>query len=392
MRNIVLYGHAGSANHGCEALVRTTYQIFRRAGIDSKITVSTLDSSSDLRYGAPADEWIQNDFSYRVGLSYRVLCRIHPNFMGIQNHKARKDYAPFLNYIESRQDDGLYVSIGGDNYCTARPTWMYELNRAIDQKGFPRILWGCSVEPDTISDRMLKDLDGYQLIVARESITYKTLTQRCNTRVVQYSDPAFTLMSKDVALPDEFVPDRTVGINLSPVAVRSEAVQGITLKAYKALMRHILESTDYHIALIPHVTIPEDNDLDVLRQLYDEFQDSGRVCMTGDMNCCQLKYLISKCRLFIGARTHSTIAAYSSCIPAVVVGYSVKARGIANDIFGTYENYVKTVQQLQSENELISSFDWLNEHETEIRERLQEVMPEYTKLSWMAGDEVRGLV
>ena len=50
--------------------------------------------------------------------------------------------------------------------------------------------------------------------------------------------------------------------------------------------------------------------------------------------------------MFIGARTHATIAAYSSCVPTLVVGYSIKARGIAKDLFGTDEGYVLPVQAL----------------------------------------------
>ena len=56
--------------------------------------------------------------------------------------------------------------------------------------------------------------------------------------------------------------------------------------------------------------------------------------------------------MFIGARTHSTIAAYSSGVPTLVVGYSVKAKGIAKDLFGTEENYVLPVQALKEENNL----------------------------------------
>ena len=65
----------------------------------------------------------------------------------------------------------------------------------------------------------------------------------------------------------------------------------------------------------------------------EKYKDSGRVCIVDDCNCMQLKYDISKCRFFVGARTHATIAAYSTCVPTLVVGYSVKSRGIARDLF-----------------------------------------------------------
>ncbi|MFR4670990.1 MAG: hypothetical protein ACLT69_14285 [Intestinibacter bartlettii] len=66
-----------------------------------------------------------------------------------------------------------------------------------------------------------------------------------------------------------------------------------------------------------------------------------------------IKGYISRCRLY-RARTHATIAAYSTCVPTLVIGYSVKAKGIAKDIFGTYENYVLPVQYYQIEFDLIN--------------------------------------
>lgn len=95
--------------------------------------------------------------------------------------------------------------------------------------------------------------------------------------------------------------------------------------------------------------------------------------------------------MFIGARTHATIAAYSSNVPTLAVGYSVKARGIARDLFGDYENYVIPVQQLQEKEDLIGAFEWLKDYEEEIRQDLRRVMPEYKKNAMRIGKEVEKL-
>ena len=50
MNNYFIYNHGGSANHGCEALVRTILQLFR----DSSITVYSEAIQQDLRYGINA--------------------------------------------------------------------------------------------------------------------------------------------------------------------------------------------------------------------------------------------------------------------------------------------------------------------------------------------------
>jgi polysaccharide pyruvyl transferase WcaK-like protein len=91
----------------------------------------------------------------------------------------------------------------------------------------------------------------------------------------------------------------------------------------------------------------------------------------------QLKGFISRCRFFIGARTHATIAAYSTCVPTLVMGYSTKSRGIATDLFGTDDHYVLPVQELTAPEALTDAFRWIMEREQEIRSRLEAVMPEY---------------
>ena len=101
--------------------------------------------------------------------------------------------------------------------------------------------------------------------------------------------------------------------------------------------------------------------------------------MIEDGNCCKLKGYIARCRFFVGARTHATIAAYSSCVPTLVIGYSVKARGIAKDLFGTEENYVLPVQQLREPDQLTNAFHWLEAREDSIRMHLTSRMQEYLK-------------
>lgn len=114
--------------------------------------------------------------------------------------------------------------------------------------------------------------------------------------------------------------------------------------------------------------------------------------MIDDCNCLELKGYISRCRLFIGARTHATIAAYSTCVPTLVVGYSVKAKGIAKDIFGTYENYVIPVQSLENSDDLINSFTWIYENEDKIKNHLTTFMPTYKKRGLEAKKEIEELI
>ena len=113
--------------------------------------------------------------------------------------------------------------------------------------------------------------------------------------------------------------------------------------------------------------------------------------MIDDCSCEELKYVISRCSLFVGARTHATIAAYSSCVPTIVLGYSVKSKGIATDLFGTDKNYVISVQNMENPNILSEGFLWLLENENSIKLHLQSIMPDYIKKVYSAESLVKAL-
>ena len=53
-----------------------------------------------------------------------------------------------------------------------------------------------------------------------------------------------------------------------------------------------------------------------------------------------------------------------------MVGYSVKARGIARDLFGTEENYVLPVQTLKDPQQMLEAWRWLLSNEDQIRYEL----------------------
>ena len=121
-------------------------------------------------------------------------------------------------------------------------------------------------------------------------------------------------------------------------------------------------------------------DLKVLKLLFEKFKDTNRVFLISDesLNGTQLKYIISKCEFFVGARTHATIAAYSSCVPTLVLGYSIKSLGIAKDLFGSYEDYVVNLDLLNDNADILAQkFDLLYSKHTEIKARLEQIMPRY---------------
>ena len=94
--------------------------------------------------------------------------------------------------------------------------------------------------------------------------------------------------------------------------------------------------------------------------------------------CLRDRGYIARMRLFVGARTHATIAAYSSAVPTLTIGYSVKARGIARDLYGGEAGHLLPVQELKSAAQLLGAYDALEKRAEEERLALQKRLPAYT--------------
>ena len=381
---IVLYLHGGSGNHGCEAIINSTCHMTEDI---PKLLVTNSEKEDRFYSLAPLCDILQERkiaehfFAHVWYYAWRALFHDPESFMRYRFRQVLgKNRAP------------LYISTGGDMYC-------YELSRkeaivansTFCRAGARTILWGCSLEPELLKEpEVVADMKRYALITPRESVTAEALKAAGIVENVKlYPDPAFALEPEKTELPERFAVGKTIGINVSPMIVRHEKVPGITLANYRKLIEHILQTTDDCVALIPHVMWNYNDDRLTLKELYRGFEANARVMIFPDMSCQKLKYIISRCRAFIGARTHATIAAYSSCVPTLVVGYSVKARGIARDLFGTEDNYVLPVQTLEDPEELIQAYDWMMEREQTIRGRLEAIMPAYCDRAKAAGNEIR---
>lgn len=371
MQNVVLYMHAGSGNHGCEAIANTVVKM-----LDQPAVLVTNSAAEDEAYSLKGKCTIIEEKKVRDNFFVHV-------WFYLQEHLLKNPLAAYryrYREVSGKHLQPLNISIGGDNYCYDLLLKELKLsNRFFVEQGAKTALLGCSIEPEVLERQdIIEDMKRYSCILARESITYGALRKAgLGEKSCLIPDSAFLLDTEKLPLPQGFLEGNTLGLNVSPMVVERERTAGITMENYRELIRYVLEQTDMSIALIPHVVWKHNDDRTVLNQLYQEFKDSGRVVLIGDCSCEQLKGYIARCRFFIGARTHATIAAYSSLVPTLVLGYSVKARGIAQDLFGTWDHYVVPVQNLERKEELTEQLQWLMAREVDIREHLKTVMPEY---------------
>ena len=389
MKHYVLYNHGGSDNHGCEAIVRSTIPLL--APERDSLILYSLRPEPDHAAGLDKLCTILKEGTQKPSRDF-----FQPEWLkGYLAMKLKKDYHPIEAYYKflalNVKKGDVALSIGGDNYCYGGTDAMASRNRFFRRHGLKTVLWGCSVEPSLLEKPSIaQDLAAFDCILARESISYEAL-KKVNPNTVLVCDPAFLLETSCPPLPAPLQDKAFVGINLSPLAEKNETIPGLARRNFEALMAYILERTPYGILLFPHVICHWDDDRTVLKELYAKYAHTGRVVLLEDAGCTELKGYIARCRFVVTARTHASIAGYSSCVPTLVLGYSVKSRGIARDLFGTEEHYVVPVQNLTREDELVEHFEWLEGHEREIVDRLKAVLPAYKDRIVRGAEAVRAL-
>ncbi len=416
MAQVALFNHAGSGNHGCEAIVRGFLEGLKEgAGEDSfgmlsaaegtptdllALRLLTNSADEDRRYLGPAiaeslsieeERHLDRDpVMHTLLYGYRKLtgdkeCYLRYRFPMLFHN--RRNGASAGNGGGGAGLPTLAISIGGDNYCY--PEMVPELilaDRMLADRGVPTALLGCSIEPDALAgDRaMVEDLKGHRLITVRESLTYAALCEAGipEERLRKLPDPAFAMPAAESSLAGRSVSapgqdSGIVGINVSPLIERYRGEGGETaLDAFTALTEHLLQHTDLRIRFVPHVVWANSDDRKPLRALQERFAASGRTELIADAPAPVLKREIAGCQFFVGARTHATIAAYSSLVPTLVVGYSVKSRGIARDLFGEDRGLVLPMQELTGAG-LIAAFEDLRAREKELRGILLQKIPGY---------------
>lgn len=377
MKKTVLYGHTGSNNRGCEAIVRSTATLLKAKGIVPEI--ATYRAEEDIRAGLDS---IGNLVEYRGYDGKHTLARITN---GIMKKVFHNEY-PYEKYVQrdvfrAIECSGSAVVIGGDTYCYGRLACVPSYNllkyaRKVHAKTF---LWSCSIGAEDLDAEKIAYLKRYDMVFPREGVTYENLLNAgiSPNKLCLMSDSAFVLNAKKTTLPEGFTnvfaynPSYTLGVGEN----REQLFQSRV-----TFLKYILAHTDMNIALIPHVYSRNQGDALCCQQIAQQLNCPDRVFLfEEEYGCEELKYIISKCRLLVAERTHASIAGYSQMIPTFVIGYSVKSIGIARDLFGTDNGFVMSYKDVTADEDFIEPIMDFISREEDICQQLKRVIPAYTQ-------------
>lgn len=377
--NIYLPIHIDGGNRGCEGIAKGSSQLLSMPkenilGLCSNVQLDTRLRVND--YVTLIKKPVNNLWFRVVNKLYNIFVSLRTkDTFSLSQYGYHHDYQPFLKRMNKGD---IMLSTGGDMMCYGDNEVIYT-NDYAKKHGVKTVLWGCSMGEENLTQRKQETLKKFDLVYARETLSYDFFKSLGLKNVACFPDPAFALEPEKTDLPPCFEKGNVIGINLSNYTVGAFNLNTPFGIEVRKLLNYIFNSTSYQVLLVPHVLWPGQDDRviaeNVLKE-YSGFVDRITILNSKELNYLQIRYVISQCLAFIGGRTHAVISAYSTCVPTIALGYSIKSRGIAKDL-GLPEKYVVDSKHISEENVLLGAFQDLESNIQEIKNHLCAIMPEY---------------
>jgi colanic acid/amylovoran biosynthesis protein len=306
------------------------------------------------------------------------------------------DFSPPADIRADIESCDAMLLIGGDNitldYGIENLLFQIRFVQFAQRAGKKAMLWGASVGPFTaepaIENFVAAFLRNLDYVTVRETISQQYLNNiGVKTNVALAADGAFVMAPQPFdTIP--FWPNKSehsvLGFNISPLIQKFRPANEhpeVLQREVAGFIKTVLDSSNTAILLVPHVDpldgATDNSDSHYMRHIMALVNDTtGRLSIApANLNAAQLKYVLSQCTYFIGARTHATIAAMSCLVPTVSIAYSIKAKGLNRDLFGNEGCVLETPQV--NETTLNKYFELLVTNQTELKALLTKKIPEW---------------
>jgi len=400
---VACVGNGPPDNRGCEAIAHGTAHILREAfGPDTACRNVFFKLPDSKVAPAPADSDLEHCARPlpvappRFGLHW--LVRVVRCLASRRSYR-RAVYGDLLNDVRNAS---FVLSVGGDNYSLdyGTPRNFIELDRFVRDQGKPLIIWGASVGPFSrdpeFEKQMIRHLQNeVTAIFAREDRTMDYLRSfGFDERLYRMPDPAFLM--RPLAPPEDSLCcplEVAAGMNLSPLmakfATGGDAREWLDLAS--GIVAAVLERFDGPVVLIPHVTSSHSDDHAFMARIVERLGAPAALHLLPPMlDARRTKGIIARLRVLVAARMHAAIAGLSSAVPTVSLAYSIKARGVHDDVLGSQE-YVLEASGL-SAGAVCERIAQALDNEDRLREQLSERMKEVRSEALAAGRKLRELL
>lgn len=254
-----------------------------------------------------------------------------------------------------------------DIYGLDRFYHLSSIKKIVQELGVPLILGPQTYGPfenEKCRIYAKKIIEKADLVISRDDKSKKYIESFCDADVKVATDIAFGLEFTNLKKSHEKI---KVGINISGL-LHSHKTDGSALNSklktnydeyVKRILEYFLENEKFEVHLIPHVGSDANEAFMNVRgiQIHEPFESP-----------IDAKNIISTMDIFIGARMHATIGAFSAGVATIPIGYSRKFSGL-------YENigypYVIDLLKLNTEEAYNMTIRYVNKYE-ELESKVKE--------------------
>ena len=332
----------------------------------------------------------------KVNLKFISLMDITPLSIKQQIKNIAK-YKEYQATKEAYQEADFILDIGqgdsfADIYGKRRFDWIFSQYRLGMKYKKPYCILPQTIGPfkdASIRTQACKGISYAKCVMARDKQSYDYVKELLPDKsVTEIIDVAFFMPFNRKEFNKDFI---HVGLNVSALLWHGGYTRdnqfGLNVD-YPSVIRFIidyfLKQANVKVHLIPHVVSGErhvENDYAVSYDLFEEYNHPNLILSPLFLDPISAKSYIAGMDFFMGARMHSTIAAFSSEVPVVPMAYSRKFNGLFTD---TLQYPYMADMKVQSEAEILDGIKQCYEQKDKLKEiehdRMQTTVEERKRL------------
>lgn len=332
----------------------------------------------------------------KVNLKFISLMDITPLSIKQQIKNIAK-YKEYQATKEAYQEADFILDIGqgdsfADIYGKRRFDWIFSQYRLGMKYKKPYCILPQTIGPfkdASIRTQACKGISYAKCVMARDKQSYDYVKELLPDKsVTEIIDVAFFMPFNRKEFNKDFI---HVGLNVSALLWHGGYTRdnqfGLNVdypSVIRSIIDYFLKQANVKVHLIPHVVGGErhvENDYAVSYDLFEEYNHPNLILSPLFLDPISAKSYIAGMDFFMGARMHSTIAAFSSEVPVFPMAYSRKFNGLFTD---TLQYPYMADMKVQSEAEILDGIKQCYEQKDKLKEiehdRMQTTVEERKRL------------